>query len=246
MPRSHRPGENIVLIAVYVDDVLIASKDVKSMQKVSDHISQHFDIRDLGEVQQCLGIDFRRDGNVIELSQSGYVDEMLNRFGMENCNPVSSPLDQNPKLNREVEESSKDEADLPYRELLGCLTYLATCTRPDISYAVSYLGQFNNCFGEPHWKAAKRILRYLKGTKDVGLVYRPDSKPLVGYVDSDWGNCHLDRRSHSGFIFLLSGCAVTWDSKKQKTVALSSCEAEYMALTKGAKAAVFLQRFLIE
>jgi len=246
MPRSHRPGENIVLIAVYVDDVLIASKDVKSMQKVSDHISQHFDIRDLGKVQQCLGIDFRRDGNVIELSQSGYVDEMLNRFGMENCNPVSSPLDQNPKLNREVEESSKNEADLPYRELLGCLTYLATYTRPDISYAVSYLGQFNNCFGEPHWKAVKRILKYLKGTKDVGLVYRPDSKPLVGYVDSDWGNCHLDRRSHSGFIFLLSGCAVTWDSKKQKTVALSSCEAEYMALTKGAKAAVFLQRFLIE
>lgn len=138
------------------------------------------------------------------------------------------------------------ENRLPYRELVGCLTYLASSTRPDISFIVSSLGQFNNKFDESHWKAAKRVLRYLKGTRNLGLVYRPTSEPLAGFTDSDWGNCQLDRRSYSGFIFLLGGCAITWASKKQSTVALSTCEAEYMALTEAAKEAIFLQRFLRE
>lgn len=136
---------------------------------------------------------------------------------------------------------------MPYRELVGSLTYLASSTRPDIAFSASYLGQFNNCFDETHWKAAKRVLKYLKGTMNAGLVYGPDSNPLIGYTDSDWGNCHVDRRSHSfGFLFVLSGCPITWDAKKQKTVALSSCEAEYMAFAECAKEAIFLQRFLKE
>lgn len=206
-------GENIALIAVYVDDVLIALNDQKKIDSVISCLSQHFDIRDLGEVGFCLGIQFICEDNVIMMRQSSYIDEILKRFKMEECNPVSTPMDPGVKLDRE--KQFKGEIDLPYRELVGCLTYLATSTRPDIAFAASHLGQFNSCYNEIHWKAAKRVLRYLKGTKDMGLVYRADSKPLHGYVDSDWGNSHIDRRSFSGFIFMLSGCAITWDSRKQ-------------------------------
>ncbi|CAL1680763.1 unnamed protein product [Lasius platythorax] len=239
-------GENIVLIAVYVDDVLIASRNQEEIDRIITSISKRFTIRNLGEVQQCLGIEFSREGNNITLSQRGYIREILERFGMSDCNPISTPVDPNIKLDKAEKISSSDEEDLPYRELVGCLTYLASFTRPDISFAAGYLGQYNNCFDESHWKAAKRVLRYLKGTMDFGLTYYPNSKPLTGYVDSSWGNCHDDRRSQSGFIFILNGSPITWESRKQSTVALSTCEAEYMALTEGAKEAIFMQRFLKE
>lgn len=239
-------GENMLLIAVYVDDVLIASRDQKAINNIVKDISQHFDIKNLGEVSYCLGIEFSREGSAITMRQGGYIDEILKKFKMEECNTVSTPMDLSTKLDQETTERSEVEQNLPYREIMGCLTYLATSTRPDIAFVASYLSQFNACYGEAHWKAAKRVLRYLKGTKDIGLVYKGDSENLRGFVDSDWGNCHIDRRSYSGFVFMLNGCAITWDSRKQRTVALSTCEAEYMALTEGAKEALFLQRFLNE
>lgn len=239
-------GENVVLIAVYVDDILIASRNQKEIDRISYYLSQQFTIKNLGEVNRCLGIEFNREGEKITLTQKGYICELLKRFGMSDCNSVSAPFDSNIKLKKEIDKPTPDGQALPYRELVGSLTYLASSTRPDIAFSASYLGQFNNCFDETHWKAAKRVLRYLKGTMNAGLVYGPDSNPLIGYTDSDWGNCHVDRRSHSGFLFVLSGCPITWDAKKQKTVALSSCEAEYMALAECAKEAIFLQRFLKE
>jgi hypothetical protein len=133
------------------------------------------------------------------------------------------------------ERQSNKKLTLPYRELLGSLTSLSTTTRPDISFAVSHLGQFNNCYGEEHWTAAKRVLRYLKGTADLRLVYDLDSEPLTGFIDADWGSCTEDRRSFIGYIFLLNGGPVSWDSRKQRTVALSTTEAEYMALSEGVK-----------
>lgn len=122
--------------------------------------------------------------------------------------------------------------------------YLATCTRPDIAYAVSHLSQFNTCFNREHWTAAKRVLRYLKGTSDLGLTYTKNEKSIEGFVDADWTNCSIDRRSYSGFAFTLSGCPISWESRKQKTVALSSTEAEYMALSEAAKQATYLIRLL--
>ena len=111
---------------------------------------------------------------------------------------------------------------------------------------MSSLGQFNNCYGIEHWKAAKRVLRYLKGTINVGLTYKSDGQPIKGYVDADWGGCIEDRRSHTGYLFLLNGSPISWDSRKQKTVALSTIEAEYMAMSECAKESVYLQRFLHE
>jgi len=136
---------------------------------------------------------------------------------------------------------SKVEQKLPYRELVGALNYLAVATRPDISFVCSYLGQFNNCYDRTHWTAAKRVLRYLKGTSDVGLFYTPTEEPLSGFVDADWGANLADRKSHTGMCFIWSGGPITWDSRKQRSVALSSNESEYMGLSDASKEAIYLR-----
>lgn len=119
-------------------------------------------------------------------------------------------------------------------------------TRPDVSFAVSYLGQFNNCFDQSHWTAAKRVLRYLKGTLHLGISYRASDKKLEGYVDADWGNNKEDRRSFTGFVFRFNGGPVSWESKKQRTVALSSTEAEFMAMTEAVKENLYFRRLFEE
>ncbi|XP_036148378.1 secreted RxLR effector protein 161-like [Monomorium pharaonis] len=124
--------------------------------------------------------------------------------------------------------------------------YLAVSTRPDIAHAVSKLSQFNNCHTKIHWGAAKRVLRYLKGTNDVGLVYSVSSDPPEMYTDADWGSCGIDRKSYTGYTFIMSGASVSWESKKQRTVALSSTEAEYMALSDATKEALYVSKLLDE
>jgi len=124
--------------------------------------------------------------------------------------------------------------------------YLAVSTRPDIAHAVSYLSQFNEDFDKDHWTAAKRVLKYLKGTINFGIEFNQNPSTLTGFVDSDWGGCAVDRRSYTGYVFLLNGGPISWDSKKQRTVALSSTEAEYMALSEATKKAIYLNEFLIE
>lgn len=124
--------------------------------------------------------------------------------------------------------------------------YLAVCTRPDIAHAVSYLSQYNDCHDSSHWSAAKRVLRYLKGTRNVGLSFKKTTKSLIGYVDANWANCLDDRKSYTGFVFMMAGNPISWESRKQPTTALSSTEAEYMALSEATKEAVYLQSFLLE
>lgn len=165
---------------------------------------------------------------------------------MTEAYPVSTPLDIGTKLKKPTEEATEQDKKLPYRELVGALTYLAMATKPDICHAVSFLGQFNNCFRKTHWNAAKRVLRYLKGTMDLGIMYRPSRQQVSGFVDADWGNCIDDRRSCTGYAFILSSGPVSWDSKKQRTIALSSTEAEYMAMTEAAKEGIYLKNFLEE
>lgn len=136
---------------------------------------------------------------------------------------------------------------LPYQKLIGSLMYLSVLTRPDITYAVNYLGQFNNNYSDYHWQCAKRVLRYLKGTKDLKLTYSKDVKfNLEGFVDSDWGSDVSDRKSYTGYVFKCSGGAISWKSCKQKTVALSSTEAEYMAIIDACKEAIYLRNLINE
>ncbi|GAB1867410.1 Reverse transcriptase Ty1/copia-type domain-containing protein [Camponotus japonicus] len=238
-------GEDLLLVAIYVDDLLVVSWNDTLIAGLAKYLSKKFEVRDLGRAKYCLGIEFSHEESGIKMNQKGYINDILKRFGMVDSRPVSTPIDLGLKLKR-IETQTAEERNLPYRKLIGSLMYLAICTRPDIAYAVSYLSQYNSCFNKTHWVAAKRILRYLKGTSDLGLHFRKDSNSLKGYCDADWGNCLEDRRSYTGYVFVLAGSPIAWESRKQRTVALSSTEAEYMAMTEATKEAICTRKFLIE
>ena len=238
-------GDDLILIAVYVDDFYVAGRCEEKISRLEQELSEQFDIKSMGDVKYCLGVEFVRSGQYITMHQRGYVMDLLNRFGMLDSKPVVTPINFGTKM-MQNNSPTEEESKLPYRELIGALTYLATTTRPDISFAVSYLGQFNNCYDFTHWKAAKRVLRYLKGTIDVGLSFGPSDEPISAFVDADWANDVVDRRSFTGYLFCLGGSPVSWDARKQRTVAMSTMEAEYMALSECAKECVYLKNFLAE
>lgn len=170
----------------------------------------------------------------------------MNRFGMQDSKAVSIPLDLSKKLTK-PENTSKEEMDsYPYREIIGSLMYLSNGTRPDITFAVNFLSQFNTCYSQDHWVAGKRILRYLKGTNTSGIKFSKKGKELEGYTDADWGSCLDDRHSYTGYAFILAGAAISWEAKKQRTVALSTMQSKYMSHTEAAKEAIYIRRFMEE
>lgn len=236
----------ITMITVYVDDFLIFSNDNPETESVKKELSSKFKIKDLGKAKDCLGLHINRDYDkgFITLDQRKYIDQILKQFNMSDCKSVSTPMDNSIPLNSE--NDNVFDKNVPYRQLIGSLMYLAVLTRPDISFSVSFLSQFNDCYTNTHWQCAKRILRYLQGTKDYCLKYVRGDTELKGYVDADWASNVKDRKSYTGFVFMLSGSAISWESKKQKTVALSSCEAEYMALAEASKEAMYFRSLLFE
>lgn len=136
---------------------------------------------------------------------------------------------------------------MPYQKLIGSLMYVAVLTRPDIVFSVNFLSQFNNCYDDEHWAYAKRVLKYLKKTKSFCLKFTASGKSqLEAFVDADWASNIVDRRSYTGYFFRLSGCAISWETKKQSTVALSSTEAEYMGISECCKEAVYLRNLIFE
>ena len=241
-------GDSLVIIAVYVDDILIAARSLTDMNRIKTSLKNIFDIKDLGPIHYCLGIEFKQDleKGTITMGQKKYITEVLDRFGMIDCNSVGTPLVPGEKLKKNQTPQADDKNKFPYQNLIGSLNYLAVSTRPDISYAVSALSQFNSCYDETHWNAAKRILRYLKGTEDYGLRFVRTGEAIEGFVDADWANCEINRHSYTGFSFKFAGTAVSWEARKQSTVALSSTEAEYMALSEATKEAMYLRGFLKE
>lgn len=181
--------------------------------------------------------------NSVTLDQENYIDQLLNKFNMLDCNTSDTPMEC--KLSLSI--GNRCDINLPYQKLIGSLMYLSVLTRPDISYAVSYMSQFNNCYTKEHWIHAKRILRYLKGTKHYTLKYNSKlNSEIIGYVDADWGSDVISRRSYTGYIFELSGAAISWESRKQKVVALSTTEAEYIGISECCKEAIYLQNLHCE
>jgi len=239
-------GEDMTILVVYVDDILIMSCCLEAVELFGTNLGKRFDVKSIGKLERCLGIDFVEDCSGIKVSQKTYVNDLLQRFGMKDCKPVSTPLDVGTKLTKTKEWSAKDGPRPPYRELIGGLLYLSVATRPDVTHAARVLSQFNDCFGKAHWTAAKRVLRYLKGTADVGITYKRGEGNFEGYVDADWAGSIHDRRSFTGYAFNMNEGCVSWESRKQRTVALSSTEAEYMSLSEGTKEAVYLKRLLRE
>eukprot|EP00253_Pinus_taeda_P022186 PITA_22186 len=186
------------------------------------------------------GIEVVQNEKGIFISQARYVDQILSRFSMEECKAAITPTVMGLKLSRE--DSSKDFDPNLYKSIVGSLMYL-TATRPDIMYAVSLISRFMERPKEAHWQAAKIILRYVKDTKKFGILYNvSEHSDLVGYTDSDWAGSVDDRKSTSGYVFHMGSGAISWASKKQSIVALSTAEAEYVAATAAACQAVWMRR----
>lgn len=228
-----------------MDDILITSQDVDWIERTKQILTEDFELKDFEKVEYCLGIEFAQSGDTIAMSQTGYTRDLLRQFQMDECNPVSTPMEMGTKLIRSNRKCEL-QGSRPYRELIGGLMYLAMATRPDITNAVAKLSQFSNFPEEVHWHALKRVLRYLQGTDRIGFMYHKTGQPVIGYSDVDWDGCEMDRKSFSGYNFILGCATISWKSQKQPIVVLSSTEAEYMALTEAAKEASYLRGVLIE
>ena len=241
-----REGEDIMLIALYVDDLIPASNSKSMLLREKAALRQRFEMKDLGEVHYCLGIQVERDkdNKRMRLHQAQYLENLLEKFGMQDCKPAATPVDQSTKLlPNEGEPIDKEN----YQALIGGLTYAVTATRPDLAQALGTVNQFCSNPGEEHWKAAKRILRYIKGTIDYGITFDGNKETdveLKGYVDADWGSNPNGRKSHSGYLFTVCGGVISWASKKQSVVALSSTEAEYVAASLASQEAIWLRALL--
>lgn len=160
------------------------------MKEFKRNLMEDFEIKDSGVARHCLGLEMIKKKDAITLIQKGYTLYVLARYGIENCNHITTPSELHPKDG--LEGSAKSEAGpWPYRKLIGALMYLAVATKPDIAKTVSRLAQFNNKPKEQHW-LSKRVLRYLAATMDIGLLFSRTGQPLIGYSDADWGGCTVD------------------------------------------------------
>lgn len=240
--RGH--GEERVYILIYVDDgIIIGNRQM--VQAALAAIAGAFQIKDVGEPTYFLGLQLQRDREAgkIWLGQPKYARDMLERFGMSACRPVTSPMELNLHLSRS-ETPAGDE--IPYAELVGSLLYLTTNTRPDLAFSVGVLSRFVSNPSAVHWRAAKRVLRYLAGTLDRGVVYQRGGPGVEAYTDADYAGETDTRKSTSGTVVLMCGGAVVWRSKLQTVVAASTCEAEYIAAAAAAKELLWVRKLLGE
>ena len=206
-------------------------------------------MKDLGAVSRFLGMGVQRDRTrrLIELTSTTHIEDMLHRFGMQDCKPAATPLPHKAVLGPRGPDEEPLPPQTPYRSLVGSLLYVAMWTRPDVAFAVSQVARFQSDPSVYHWTLAKHILRYLQGTRNRGLTFSPgdgDAGVVRGYVDASWGEDPSTRKSQSGFVFTLGNAAISWKSKLQTTVALSSTEAEYLALSAAVKEALFLRNLV--
>lgn len=239
-----RVGSDIVIISLYVDDLLVTGNNAIQIEDFKKEMMKVFEMTDLGEMTYFLGIEIKQAQNEVFIYQRKYLKEILKRFGMEECKSVSTPMAQKERLQKEDGAEPVDEG--VYRSLIGCLMYL-TATRPDILFPVSVLSRFLNCPSELHMMAAKRVVRYLKGTLTYGIKYgKTQNFKLHGYSDSDWAGSIDDMKSTSGYCFSFGSGCFSWCSKKQEVVAQSTAEAEFVAATAAANQALWLRKIMVD
>ena len=238
------------VLSVFVDDIkIMAPKDSGIIKRVKAELTAAFSMSDMGPISFYLGLRIDRDRKqrTIKLSQPAYIEKVLERFHLDKANPVNTPMKESvPLSQREEAEASPPEKER-YQGMTGSIMFSMVETRPDIAFATSLVSRFAKNPSHQHTEAVKTILKYLKGSKHRGITYGGDEElKIEGYSDSDWAGDKDSRKSTSGFIFMLNGGPISWCSKRQLTVALSSTEAEYIALTLAAKEATWLRLLLTE
>jgi len=242
-----------VILALYVDDLLIMGEDLNQVLQVKSALSSRFEMVDFGEVKTVLGMRITRNRTigVLAVDQKKYAQGVLEKFSMASCKPLNLPMSGDNQLVKAqgafTEWEKQSMASVPYRSAVGSLMYLMVSTRPDLAAAIGVVSRFLENPGRPHWEAVKRILRYVQHTLDMGLVFkRQGSLEAVGFTDADFAGCLDTRKSTTGWVFLMGGAAISWSSKRQSSVALSTCEAEYMAAAQAAMEAVWHRSFMAE
>ncbi|KAH9657090.1 hypothetical protein KPL70_022912 [Citrus sinensis] len=241
-----------IYLLLYVDDMLIVSKNRDEIERLKKQLASEFKIKDLGDAQRILGMEIRRDkkNESVWLTQKSYLKKVLERFGMDDkTKPICTPLAPHFKLSSSSYPISQEECDymarVPYASVVDSLMYAMVCIRPDISPTVSMVSRYMHNSGKNQWLTVKLILRYLHGTVDVGLLFKKDcGQQCVEYCDSDFAG-DLDKRiSTTGYVFTSGGGPVSWRSILQSTIALSTTEAEYMAATEVVKKDIWLKGLL--
>ena len=233
--KYNQDGNLISAIGIFVDDCLIAGGP-HEIELASNKLKNLFAMHDLGLLSFALGIKFEQSVGSIKLSQTAYIDKILEKYKLMDATPCNTPLPS------DFENDSKPFENIHlYQSLIGSLIYLMNATRPDIAYAVSYLARSMQKPTEENWRNAKQIVRYLKGTRNVHLEFRRNDKHLFGYSDASYAE-EKNRKSVSGYVFQQAGASITWRSSKQPIIAQSSMEAEYIALAEAAKECEWLRK----
>ena len=255
--RSHI---SILLLGLYIDDLVIISDNFQFSIVTKAIFNQRFSMTDNNEIGYILGIQIQQDRfyKTLLLSQDKYIHDLLTKFNMATSHSIATPLEASIRYSRHQPDNLQSYEQhlmdkIPYKQAIGSLQYLVTCTRWDLAFSINHLAQFMQDPTPAHWLGVKRIFRYLRGTSKQRLVYSspPSASPslhqLTGWSDADWAGDIDTRRSTSGYIFQLdSSCLLSWQSRKQTIVALSSTEAEYIAAATATKELLWLQALLQE
>jgi Reverse transcriptase (RNA-dependent DNA polymerase) len=242
-------GEHVLILAVHVDDCMITGSSPELIAEYKRKLNARYALTDLGPIHWLLGIKIVRDrsARTISLSQSSYIDSILACFNLANAKAQSTPMVLNATYSKEDSPVDASHAarmkKTLYREAISSLMYASIATCPDITFAISTLSQFLDNLGEAHWDAVKHVFHYLAGTKDLQLTYGGERHDLIRYTDAD-GASQPHRHAISGYAFLIDGGAISWSSRKQEIVTLSTAEAEYVAATHIAKEAIWLRHLI--
>lgn len=242
-------GTNFVHIHMHVDDGLVVSNSTALIRETRTSLSELYDVKWNSNPSKHLRIKITRDRErrLIHLLQESYLQTVLDRFGMEDSNPVSTPLLHSTRLASGSSEGHAAHSDFPYREIVGCLNHAALNTRPEISHAVSQLAQHASCYDAVHITAAKHLLQFVKDTLDRGMLFKNHDvsyRLLSGYADADYANDVSTRQSTTGYTITIGGSTVCWRSRRQRSVALSTTEAEYMAMGNCVKHLLWFRRLM--
>ena len=243
-----------IILAIHVDDILVFAKNTSYIDELYNQlVDAKLEVSNLGEARDFLGIEIirNRQNKALTITQRGFINKILNKYNKTSLKPTSNPLKLGVKLEKYLEKASLEDIN-KYQQEIGSLIYITTFTRPDLAFPINYLARFMSNPSIDHFKALNIIWAYLLNTKDYGLEYKFQSTPLnlIGYSDADWGGDPISRKSTSGLVYLIGNeenyIAINWLSKLQKTVALSSCEAEYMALKEAIKENLFINNLINE
>ena len=233
---------DILIVQIYVDDIIFGATNVSLCEEFSKSMHSEFEMSMMGELNFFLGLQIKQLKEGTFINQEKYIRDLLKKFNLEDVKAKNTPMGSSIKL--DMDEKGKSVDQTKYRGMIGSLLYL-TASRPDIMYSVCLCARFQACPKESHLNVIKRIFRYLKDTIDIGLWYpKCDNFELICYSDADFGGCKIDRKSTSGTCHFLGHSLLSWHSKKQNSVALSTTEAEYIAVGLGCAQVLWMKQTL--